>query len=209
MQHVPRKQADKEAEELLARVGLGEKLDTLPGAALGRPAAARGDRPGPRHEAQADALRRAHRALDPELVGEVLDVMKQLARDGMTMVVVTHEIGFAKEVADGVALMDGGVIVEKGPPSEVLVNPTEERTKVFLSKVLRSSDAAGRRRKRPPPRARRGEPAEAPPETHRPLARPVASATRPPVSAPASLHRCVYTRSRSQRVYHCHRTVEP
>ena len=75
-------------------------------------------------------------ALDPELVGEVLDVMKQLARDGMTMVVVTHEIGFAREVADGVALMDGGVIVEHGPPSEVLVNPREERTKVFLSKVL-------------------------------------------------------------------------
>ena len=75
-------------------------------------------------------------ALDPELVGEVLDVMKQLARDGMTMVVVTHEIGFAKEVADGVALMDGGVIVESGPPKDVLVNPKEDRTKVFLSKVL-------------------------------------------------------------------------
>ena len=75
-------------------------------------------------------------ALDPELVGEVLDVMKNLARDGMTMVVVTHEIGFAKEVADGVALMDGGVIVEQGSPEEVLVNPREERTKLFLSKVL-------------------------------------------------------------------------
>ena len=62
--------------------------------------------------------------------------MKQLARDGMTMVVVTHEIGFAKEVADGAALLDGGVIVEKGPPQEMLVNPKEERTKVFLSKVL-------------------------------------------------------------------------
>ncbi len=75
-------------------------------------------------------------ALDPELVGEVLDVMKQLAVDGMTMVVVTHEMGFAKEVADGVALMDGGVIVEQGPPREVLENPKEERTKLFLSKVL-------------------------------------------------------------------------
>jgi ABC-type polar amino acid transport system ATPase subunit len=69
-------------------------------------------------------------------VGEVLDVMKNLAREGMTMVVVTHEIGFAKEVADGVALMDGGVIVEQGAPEEVLVNPKEERTKLFLSKVL-------------------------------------------------------------------------
>ena len=75
-------------------------------------------------------------ALDPELVGEVLDVMKQLAVDGMTMVVVTHEMGFAREVADGVALMDGGVIVEQGPPREVLENPKEERTKLFLSKVL-------------------------------------------------------------------------
>ena len=75
-------------------------------------------------------------ALDPELVGEVLDVMKQLAVDGMTMVVVTHEMGFAKEVADGVALMDGGVIVEQGPPREVLEHPKEERTKLFLSKVL-------------------------------------------------------------------------
>ncbi len=75
-------------------------------------------------------------ALDPELVGEVLDVMKQLAVDGMTMVVVTHEMGFAKEVADGVALMDGGVIVEQGPPKEVLENPKEDRTKLFLSKVL-------------------------------------------------------------------------
>jgi ABC-type polar amino acid transport system ATPase subunit len=69
-------------------------------------------------------------------VGEVLDVMKNLARDGMTMVVVTHEIGFAKEVADGVALIDGGVIVEQGPPREVLMDPKEERTKTFLSKVL-------------------------------------------------------------------------
>ena len=75
-------------------------------------------------------------ALDPELVGEVLDVMKKLAEDGMTMVVVTHEIGFAREVADGVVLIDGGVVVESGPPNEVLVNPTQERTKLFLSKVL-------------------------------------------------------------------------
>ena len=75
-------------------------------------------------------------ALDPELVGEVLDVMKQLARDGMTMIVVTHEIGFAREVADGVALIDGGVVVESGPPNEVLANPQQERTKLFLSKVL-------------------------------------------------------------------------
>ena len=75
-------------------------------------------------------------ALDPELVGEVLDVMKDLARGGMTMIVVTHEIGFAKEVADSAALIDGGVIVEQGAPQEVFSRPKEERTKAFLSKVL-------------------------------------------------------------------------
>jgi polar amino acid transport system ATP-binding protein len=75
-------------------------------------------------------------ALDPELVGEVLDAMQQLARDGMTMVVVTHEMGFAKEVADKVVFMDGGLVVESGPPEQVLSNPQHERTRAFLSKVL-------------------------------------------------------------------------
>ena len=75
-------------------------------------------------------------ALDPELVGEVLDVMKDLARDGMTMIVVTHEIGFAREVGDSLIFMDGGVVVESGPPREVIANPQHERTKAFLAKVL-------------------------------------------------------------------------
>jgi polar amino acid transport system ATP-binding protein len=75
-------------------------------------------------------------ALDPELVGEVLDVMKGLASDGMTMIVVTHEIGFAREVGDNLIFMDGGVVVEQGPPREVIANPQQERTKAFLSKVL-------------------------------------------------------------------------
>jgi polar amino acid transport system ATP-binding protein len=75
-------------------------------------------------------------ALDPELVGEVLDAMRQLAREGMTMVVVTHEIGFAREVGDMLVFMDDGVVVEAGKPVEVLTNPREERTKSFLSKVL-------------------------------------------------------------------------
>jgi polar amino acid transport system ATP-binding protein len=75
-------------------------------------------------------------ALDPELVGEVLDAMRTLAREGMTMVVVTHEIGFAREVGDVAVFMDGGVVVESGDPKQVLVNPREERTKSFLSKVL-------------------------------------------------------------------------
>jgi polar amino acid transport system ATP-binding protein len=75
-------------------------------------------------------------ALDPELVGEVLDVMKDLARDGMTMIVVTHEIGFAREVGDSLIFMDGGVVVESGPPREVIAEPKHERTKAFLAKVL-------------------------------------------------------------------------
>jgi polar amino acid transport system ATP-binding protein len=75
-------------------------------------------------------------ALDPELVGDVLDVMRSLAEDGMTMIVVTHEIGFAREVGDSLVFMDGGVVVESGPPREVLANPKHERTKAFLSKVL-------------------------------------------------------------------------
>ena len=75
-------------------------------------------------------------ALDPELVKEVLDVMRELAEEGMTMVVVTHEMGFAREVADRVVFMDGGVVVEEGPPAEVLDNPQQERTKRFLGLVL-------------------------------------------------------------------------
>jgi polar amino acid transport system ATP-binding protein len=136
VQHLPRKQAEQEAEVILTRVGLKEKLDVYPAQLSGG-------------QQQRVAMARAlamkptlmlfdepTSALDPELVGEVLDVMKQLAIDGMTMIVVTHEMGFAKEVADGVALIDGGVIVEQGPPNEVLVNPQHERTKLFLSKVL-------------------------------------------------------------------------
>ena len=75
-------------------------------------------------------------ALDPEMVGEVLEVMKGLARDGMTMAVVTHEMGFAKEISDRVLFMDGGVIIEKGTPKEIFENPQNQRTKDFLSKVL-------------------------------------------------------------------------
>ena len=75
-------------------------------------------------------------ALDPELVGDVLDVMRDLAESGMTMIVVTHEMGFAREVGDNLVFMDGGVIVEEGDPREVLADPQHERTQSFLSKVL-------------------------------------------------------------------------
>ena len=133
---IDKKQAEAEAEKLLTEVGLKEKLDVYPAQLSGgqqqRVAIARALAMKPKLMLFDEPTS----ALDPELVGEVLDVMKKLAREGMTMVVVTHEIGFAKEAADGVALMDGGVIVEMGPPEQVLVNPREERTKLFLSKVL-------------------------------------------------------------------------
>jgi polar amino acid transport system ATP-binding protein len=136
VQHVARKEAEAEAERLLTQVGLREKLDVYPAQLSGgqqqRVAIARALAMHPKLMLFDEPTS----ALDPELVGEVLDVMKNLAREGMTMVVVTHEIGFAREVADGVALMDGGVIVEEGPPNDVLVNPQQDRTKVFLSKVL-------------------------------------------------------------------------
>jgi ABC-type polar amino acid transport system ATPase subunit len=136
VKRINKKQAEAEAEELLARVGLQEKLDVYPGQLSGgqqqRVAIARALAMKPKLMLFDEPTS----ALDPELVGEVLDVMKNLAREGMTMVVVTHEIGFAKEVADGAALIDGGVIVEQGRPEEILVNPREERTKLFLSKVL-------------------------------------------------------------------------
>lgn len=131
-----RQKAENEALALLDRVGLADKVDVYPGQLSGgqqqRVAIARALAMHPKLMLFDEPTS----ALDPELVGEVLEVMKQLAHDGMTMVVVTHEIGFAKEAADGVALLDGGVVVECGPPNDVLVNPQEERTKVFLSKVL-------------------------------------------------------------------------
>ncbi|MDV3129486.1 amino acid ABC transporter ATP-binding protein [Mycobacterium sp. 21AC1] len=133
---ISREQAESEAEQLLTRVGLREKLDAYPGQLSGgqqqRVAIARALAMKP----QVMLFDEPTSALDPELVGEVLDVMKGLARQGMTMIVATHEIGFAKEAADTVAMLDGGVIIESGPPGECLVAPKEERTKAFLSKVL-------------------------------------------------------------------------
>ncbi|GAA1898396.1 amino acid ABC transporter ATP-binding protein [Lapillicoccus jejuensis] len=125
-----------EAHELLARVGLADKADLHPAALSGgqqqRVAIARALAMHP----ELMLFDEPTSALDPELVGDVLDVMRDLARDGMTMVVVTHEIGFAREVADRVVFMDDGVVVEQGPPDEVLTRPQHERTRAFLSKVL-------------------------------------------------------------------------
>ncbi|WP_084955856.1 amino acid ABC transporter ATP-binding protein [Thermoactinospora rubra] len=132
----PRAQAVAHAEELLRRVGLGDKLHSYPtrlsGGQQQRVAIARALAMRPKLMLFDEPTS----ALDPELVGEVLDVMRQLARDGMTMIVVTHEMGFAREVGDTLVFMDDGVIVESGDPREVLARPRHQRTQAFLSKVL-------------------------------------------------------------------------
>ena len=133
---VPRSDARNRAQQLLQRVGLADKLDTYPVALSGgqqqRVAIARALAMQPKLMLFDEPTS----ALDPELVGDVLDAMRQLARDGMTMIVVTHEMGFAREVADQVVFMDAGVVVEAGRPSDVLGAPRHERTRAFLSKVL-------------------------------------------------------------------------
>jgi polar amino acid transport system ATP-binding protein len=132
----PRASARKRAEALLDRVGLSEKYDSYPAQLSGgqqqRVAIARALAMEPRLMLFDEPTS----ALDPELVGEVLDVMRGLAREGMTMVVVTHEMGFAREVGDTLVFMDEGRIVEAGDPREVLTNPRHQRTQAFLSKVL-------------------------------------------------------------------------
>jgi polar amino acid transport system ATP-binding protein len=136
VRHVRREEAVREAEALLGRVGLADKRDVYPGKLSGgqqqRVAIAR-----------ALAMRPAlmlfdepTSALDPEMIGEVLQVMKELALEGMTMVVVTHEMGFAREAADRLVMMDEGVVVEEGPPARVFAAPMRDRTRQFLAKIL-------------------------------------------------------------------------
>ena len=135
-----RKRSKKEAEEkgmaLLKKVGIAEKFnvkpDQLSGGQQQRVAIARTLAMDPK----VILFDEPTSALDPEMVGEVLDVMKNLARDGMTMVVVTHEMGFAREVADRVIFMDQGTILEEGTPEHFFTAPSHERTKVFLSQIL-------------------------------------------------------------------------
>jgi polar amino acid transport system ATP-binding protein len=136
VKRIPREQANARAKELLERVGLPDKVASYPAQLSGgqqqRVAIAR----ALAMEPKLMMFDEPTSALDPELVGDVLQAMQQLAREGMTMVVVTHEMGFAREVADTVVFMDAGLVVEAGRPSEVLSNPRHERTKAFLSKVL-------------------------------------------------------------------------
>jgi polar amino acid transport system ATP-binding protein len=135
-QRRPRTEVEREAETLLRRVGLTEKANAYPrqlsGGQQQRVAIARTLALRPK----VVLFDEPTSALDPELVGEVLEVMKDLARDGTTMLVVTHEIGFAREVANTVVFMDEGHILESGPPSQVLDDPRHERTAAFLAKVL-------------------------------------------------------------------------
>ena len=129
-------QAKEKAMELLNRVGVGDKADNYPAQLSGgqkqRVAIARSLALSP----EVMLFDEPTSALDPEMVGEVLEVMKQLAQEGMTMVVETHEMGFAREVANRVFFMDGGGILEEGTPEQIFDHPQEERTKAFLSKVL-------------------------------------------------------------------------
>lgn len=133
---VPRKKAEVQARELLNRVGLADRADHYPSQLSGgqqqRVAIAR----AMAMEPELMLFDEPTSALDPELVGEVLEVIQDLAQSGMTMVVVTHEVGFARQVADQVVFMDDGVIVERGTPAEVIDHPREARTQDFFSKVL-------------------------------------------------------------------------
>ena len=129
-------EARTEGMKLLERVGLVEKADVYPqqlsGGQKQRVAIARALAMNP----SVMLFDEPTSALDPEMVGEVLNVMKELAQNGMTMICVTHEMGFAREVADRVVFMDGGLIIEEGTPEQVLKNPQQERTRSFLNKVL-------------------------------------------------------------------------
>jgi len=132
----PKAVAVERARDLLDQVGLADKVSAYPrqlsGGQQQRVAIARALAMQPKLMLFDEPTS----ALDPELVGDVLDVMRGLARAGMTMVVVTHEIGFAREVGDSLVFMDDGVVVESGPPREVLSNPQQQRTQVFLSRIL-------------------------------------------------------------------------
>ncbi|MDR3052878.1 MAG: amino acid ABC transporter ATP-binding protein [Coriobacteriales bacterium] len=134
--YMNKEDAEKNALKLLARVGLLEKKDAYPANLSGgqqqRVAIARALAMGP----ALMLFDEPTSALDPEMVGDVLEVMRELANDGMTMIIVTHEMGFAREVADRVIFIDEGLVVEQGPPSEVFGNPQNPRTISFLNKVL-------------------------------------------------------------------------
>lgn len=136
VRHISKQEAEDTARKLLARVGLADKANSYPNQLSGgqqqRVAIARALAMKPK----VMLFDEPTSALDPEMVGEVLDVMRKLAEEGMTMVIVTHEMGFAREVGDRLLFVDDGRIIEQGDPKEVFEHPKEERTRLFLSKVL-------------------------------------------------------------------------
>ncbi|QAY72170.1 amino acid ABC transporter ATP-binding protein [Agromyces protaetiae] len=140
VKRVPKAEAIARAEGLLARVGLAEKRDAYPFELSGGQQQRVGIVRALALQPDLLLFDEPTSALDPELVGEVLDVITELADEGWTMVIVTHEIGFARQVADEVVFLDGGVIVERGAPAELLTNPKEERTRRFLDRLLRPFD---------------------------------------------------------------------
>lgn len=136
VQKQPRGFAMDRAKELLARVGLADKADQMPGCLSGGQQQRVGIARALAMEPKLLLLDEPTSALDPELVGEVLSVIRDVADQGMTMIIVTHELAFARDVADQVVFMDGGVVVESGPPDRVLGSPAEDRTKAFLHRYL-------------------------------------------------------------------------
>ena len=140
VQRVPKERAIAEASALLDRVGLAEKRDAYPFELSGGQQQRVGIVRALALKPQLLLFDEPTSALDPELVGEVLQVIKELADEGWTMVVVTHELSFARQAADEVLFMDGGVVVERGAPAQIFTKPTEERTRRFLDRILRPLD---------------------------------------------------------------------
>jgi len=136
IRNLSQKDAEEQAMTLLKRVGLPEKRDAYPSQLSGGQQQPGGDRPGTGDETEDHALRRAHLGARPEMIGEVLQVMKDLALSGMTMMVVTHEMGFAREVSHRVIFMDHGTVLEEASPEEFFKNPQHERAKQFLKQIL-------------------------------------------------------------------------
>lgn len=139
VKHIPKQIAREQAEKLLDKVGLVEKYDSYPSQLSGGQQQRVGIARALIMNPEVILFDEPTSALDPELVGEVLSTIRQVAKTGVTMIIVTHEIAFAREIATRVIFMEGGHIVEQGPPSEVLVNPKEERTKQFLSRITNPS----------------------------------------------------------------------
>ncbi len=138
--NIPKIEAEEISRKILDKVGLAAKYDAYPSELSGGQQQRVGIARALALNPEVILFDEPTSALDPELVGEVLAVMKQVAKEGLTMIVVTHEISFARDIADKVLFMDGGVVVEQGTPEEVLVHPKEERTKQFLKRILPVSD---------------------------------------------------------------------